>query len=142
MTITDTKLEFDFADRVLKAMRIAELSAVEVADALEVSRNTVGAWINGRNQPRRRDLRRFAEVTGVPLQWLETGKAPSEDGAGDPVRPEGFEPPAYCSGVSARETWCRWCQYGMHAYCTSEACGCPGAHKLRAVRRSELGLAA
>ncbi|WP_409063223.1 helix-turn-helix domain-containing protein [Antiquaquibacter oligotrophicus] len=55
-----------------KAMRVADLDVSEVAARLEVHRNTVSAWINGRNVPRPRDLRAFADLTGVPREWLES----------------------------------------------------------------------
>ena len=74
------ELAFDLADRMRKALRTSELSVQEIAERLEVSRNTVSAWINGRNKPRRRDLRDFALSTGVPLEWLENGDSgPSGD---------------------------------------------------------------
>jgi transcriptional regulator with XRE-family HTH domain len=76
-----TELAFDLADRMRKALRVGGVSVQEVADSLEVSRNAVSSWINGRNKPRHRDLRDFALRTGVPLPWLETGEAgPSDDG--------------------------------------------------------------
>lgn len=76
-----TALEFDMADRMRRALRISELSVQDMADYMRVSRNTVGNWINGRSVPRWRDLRDFAERTGVPLEWLETGSVPETVGA-------------------------------------------------------------
>jgi transcriptional regulator with XRE-family HTH domain len=77
------ELAFDLADRMRKALRTSDLSVQQIAERLEVSRNTVSAWINGRNKPRRRDLRDFALGTGVPLAWLETGEpGPSDDDPG------------------------------------------------------------
>jgi transcriptional regulator with XRE-family HTH domain len=88
------ELVFDLADRMRKALRTSDLSVQEIADSLEVSRNAVSAWINGRNKPRRRDLRDFALRTGVPLGWLETGNpGPSDDDPGSgTVHPPGLEP--------------------------------------------------
>lgn len=71
-----SSLEFDLADRMRRALRVSDVSVQEMADYMRVSRNTVGNWINGRNVPRWRDLRDFAERTGVPLEWLETGRLP------------------------------------------------------------------
>ena len=90
MTGIDQLLEFDRADRMRKALRVSGMSVQEVADEIEVYRNTVGNWINGHTAPRPRDLRAFARVTKVPVSWLENGTL-------DDVRPEGFEPPAYWS---------------------------------------------
>lgn len=66
-------LSFDQADRMRKALRHSGLTSQQLADELEVSRNTISAWINGRAKPRMRDLRLFAAATGYDLQWLLTG---------------------------------------------------------------------
>lgn len=42
---------WDLADRLRKSLRVAEISVHEMADYLEVSRNTVSAWMNGRTRP-------------------------------------------------------------------------------------------
>ena len=76
----DQRLEFDLADRLRRALRVADVGVQEMAQELEVHATTVGNWINGRTIPRRRDLRLFAMKTGFPLEWLETGKAPIPDG--------------------------------------------------------------
>ena len=103
MTITQTAmaLEMDRADRMKKALRVSGLTVNDVADQLEVSRNTVGSWINGRIEPRRTSVMAFAQLTGVPVEWIEFGTVPENwqgpartQGLGV-VRPEGFEPPAY-----------------------------------------------
>ncbi|WP_353809653.1 helix-turn-helix domain-containing protein [Agromyces sp. SYSU T00194] len=73
---TDPRFEFDLADRIRRALRVSGVGVGEMADELEVSRNTVSNWINGRNAPRRRDLRVIAMRTGMPLEWLENGEAP------------------------------------------------------------------
>jgi transcriptional regulator with XRE-family HTH domain len=81
------ELAFDLADRMRKALRTSDVSVHEIAERLEVSRNTVSAWINGRNKPRPRDLRDFALATGVPRSWLESGDAgPSDDDPGTESR--------------------------------------------------------
>ncbi len=70
-------LEFDFVDRLRKALRISDKPVHEIAEDMELSRNTLSAWLSGRHRPKRRDLRMYAEITGVPLEWLETGEVPS-----------------------------------------------------------------
>lgn len=70
---TDRRFDFDAADRLRKALRESDVSVQEMADYLEVSRNSVSAWINGRNYPRRRDLAAFARKTGYPIEWLRGG---------------------------------------------------------------------
>ena len=97
----DLRLYFDLADRMRRAMRVSGTSVQQVADELEVSRNTISAWINGRGFPRRRDLRDFALLTGFPMSWLETGmETPPSDDGGGVVRPEGLEPPTFCFVVN------------------------------------------
>jgi len=83
MTIShhyDERLQFDQADRLRRALRVAQISVQDMAAYLQVSRNTVTAWINGRARPRRRDLAAFAMRTGFPIEWLEFGQMPGGDG--------------------------------------------------------------
>lgn len=68
------KFTFDRHDRLRKAMAHAGVGVGEMAQELEVTANTVGNWINGRNWPRKRDLNRFALRTGYPVEWLESGR--------------------------------------------------------------------
>lgn len=88
---TVTVPEFDLADRMRKALRHSGIGVQEIADALEIDRNTVGNWINGRTSPRRRDLKAFARMTNVPASWLESGTFD------DAVRPKGLEPLTFWS---------------------------------------------
>ena len=74
--------EFDKADRLRKALRVADLGVQDIADYLGVSRNTVGSWINGRTEPNVGYTRLWALRTGVPFEWLRTGKSPDQEGPG------------------------------------------------------------
>lgn len=67
-------LDFDVADRMRKSLRVSEVSVQEMADYLGVQRNSVGRWINGHTNPSRQTLRLWALRTGVPFEWLETGR--------------------------------------------------------------------
>ena len=72
--------EWDQADRLTKALRVAEMSVQDMADYLEVHRNTISAWINGRTPIGSQSLRLWALRTGVPYEWLKDGKqAPTPD---------------------------------------------------------------
>ncbi|MCU4295496.1 XRE family transcriptional regulator [Brevibacterium permense] len=76
------RLEFTRADRLAKSLTASGVSSQEMADYLEVSRNTISNWINGRTSPRRPDLLAWALRTGVPIDWIESGelKNPRPDG--------------------------------------------------------------
>lgn len=81
------RLEFDKSDRLAKALRLAAITSNEMADHLDVSRTTISNYINGRTQPKRSVLRDWALRTGVPLEWLETGK----DSGSTPSNPTSSE---------------------------------------------------
>ena len=70
-----------------RALRVSDIAVGEMAEYLQVSRNTVTAWINGRNEPRRRDLAAFALRTGFPVKWLETGEEPDDGGTPGGITP-------------------------------------------------------
>ena len=65
--------EWDLADRLAKALRVANMSVQEMADYLDVHRNTVSAWINGRTPPSTQSIRLWAIRTNVPYEWLIEG---------------------------------------------------------------------
>lgn len=93
--MTDPRFVMEFQDRLALALRRSGQSVQEIADGIQVHRNTVSAWINGRNRPRARDLKAFAMATGYPASWLETGETPppSGDGGGaDGWAPRGSNP--------------------------------------------------
>ena len=79
--------EFDLADRMRKSLRHADLGVQGMADYLDVTRGTVGNWINGRIHPSTQTLRLWALRTGVPFKWLETGETPTGN------NPDGGETP-------------------------------------------------
>lgn len=87
---------FDLADRLRKSLRVSDVSVQEMADYLDVNRNTVGRWINGHNEPSGAVVRLWAMRTGVPYVWLRDGESPHQDGPGGGsatvVRPPGLEP--------------------------------------------------
>lgn len=73
---------WDLADRLGKALRTAGISVQEMADYLDVHRNTVSAWLNGRVQPTTQTQRLWALRTGIPFEWIK-------DGVDEPKRPGG-----------------------------------------------------
>ena len=61
-------------------MGAADLSAIEMADYLEVDVATVSRWLNGRRRPGKQTLRLWALRTGAPLEYLESGRLPNGPG--------------------------------------------------------------
>lgn len=71
-------------DRLRKAREEAGLSQAELAVRIGISRNTVGNHEIGVGErgPQRVVLLAWAAATGVPVEWLQTGAAPSDPGSG------------------------------------------------------------
>jgi transcriptional regulator with XRE-family HTH domain len=78
MTNRELVPQFDLADRMRKALRVADVGVQEMADYLGVTRATVGNWISGRRPPSKQTQRLWALRTGVNFDWLETGGNPHQ----------------------------------------------------------------
>lgn len=74
--------EWDMADRLRKALRHANLSVQDMASYLEVSRNTVSGWINGRHTAPKMSLRLWSIRCAVSYEWLLRGDG---DGPNSPT---------------------------------------------------------
>lgn len=85
---------FELSDRTRKAREYAGLDQGELAERLGVARSTVARMEQGKTERAKRPLlAAWSLATGVSLQWLETGEAPSPDGDGaSVVRHQGLEP--------------------------------------------------
>lgn len=70
---------FEMRHRLQLALEFGNVSVVEMADYLEVSRTTVSNYLHGRTQPRRRDLRSWALRCGVPFDWIVEGSEVLDD---------------------------------------------------------------
>jgi len=75
---------WDTADRIRKALRVADLGVQELADYLEVSRTSVSNWINGRIDPSAQSLRLIAMRCGVSYSWLRTGETDTQSDGPNP----------------------------------------------------------
>ncbi|MDO1481429.1 helix-turn-helix domain-containing protein [Rhodococcus ruber] len=87
--------EWTQADRLRKAREVAGLTQTELAQILELTRRTISYLESGERPPKRTVLAGWSLATGVPIEWLETGTAPSPgggDGAELSVRHQGLEP--------------------------------------------------
>jgi len=93
----DPRLQFDKSDRLAKALKIANITGIEMAEHLGLSRTTVSNYINGRTTPSRSLVRDWALRTGVPFSWLENGDA---QGGGDDGIPT---PGGFGSGTTPRK---------------------------------------
>jgi transcriptional regulator with XRE-family HTH domain len=71
---------FDMGDRLRKARDAAGLTQTELADALGIGRRSVSRYEDGHQTPKRWIVMAWAEVTGVPFEWLATGECPPFDG--------------------------------------------------------------
>lgn len=80
-------LAFTRADRLTKALSFAGITQQEIADDLNVSRQTIGNYISGRTRPSRAVIMAWAMRTGVPLEWIETGELPAEPTTDPAKRP-------------------------------------------------------
>lgn len=103
MTIMDNPT-WTLTDRLRKSRLLAGLEQAEIAELVGVSRNSVSNYENGKTELTATTFVRWAHATGVTLDWLAEGvndKTPAEAGAvstvSTSVRPEGFEPPTFCS---------------------------------------------
>lgn len=72
------ELEQTQADRIAKSLKYAGLSHNEMAEYLEVHRNTIGGYVTGRTKMLPIVMRLWAAKTGVPLEWLRDGMWPEE----------------------------------------------------------------
>lgn len=75
----DVVPEFKLQHRLQLAMEVRGIGVQEMADAYGLTRNTISYWLNGHRVPDKSRLFFFATLTGVNLQWLETGQAPGDN---------------------------------------------------------------
>lgn len=71
--------EFTMGDRMRKAREITGMSQTEFAEHLGVGRSTVYNCESDGGRPKTIVLRAWALATGVPAEWLLTGKTPHRD---------------------------------------------------------------
>lgn len=92
-------LELNLADRLRKSLRFSAMSVAEMADLMEVHRNSISGYLAGRTRPSNLALRFWAATTRVPLQWLLEGVWPenptaqtlAEDAAQKPGEDDGAD---------------------------------------------------
>lgn len=67
-----------FATRMVKARSNVNMTQAAVAERLEVSSQAVSLWERGENAPDISKLAELAELYGITVDWLLTGKEPAE----------------------------------------------------------------
>jgi transcriptional regulator with XRE-family HTH domain len=88
-------------NRLRFARQMAGLEQQQLSDAIGISRPSISNYELGKTDISAQGMIDWAAATGVSLNFLAYGttKAP-EQGSEAVVRPEGFEPPAFCSVVN------------------------------------------
>ena len=76
--MNDSRLEFDLADRIRKAMRVSGLNQVELGALVGVTGSSVSGWASGKVTPAHHYVKRIASATDVPLDWLLNGTPPQQ----------------------------------------------------------------
>lgn len=65
--------EFEPRHRLRLAIEASGIGVQGLADAMGVSRGTVGNWLGGTTHPKPYALRQIAEITRINAGWLLTG---------------------------------------------------------------------
>lgn len=67
-------LEFTLGDRLRKAREHAGLEIQQLAEAVDVHRQSVTRYETDQSVPKRGTVLLWSMATGVSVQWLETGE--------------------------------------------------------------------
>lgn len=86
MTIIDDRAasvpHFEMRHRLRLALEYSRVSVKQMADALDLGRNTITNYLSGRSRPSKATRQAWAFRCGVPFEWIETGEAPAESPEG------------------------------------------------------------
>ena len=73
--MTDTRIPtWTVGDRLRKAREAAGLRQVDLCTQLHVARATIAGWENDQHKPTFLAIERWAQITGVPVNWLAVGE--------------------------------------------------------------------
>src|SRR6185312_17082549 len=89
------------ADWMRKAREAAGLDQEQLAELIGVSRQTISNTERGVSQPRRILVNAWSLATGVPVEWLLTGRVSDPPDGPSDVPPAGFEPATH--GLELRQ---------------------------------------
>ena len=69
----------NFAARFTDLIKAANMTQTETAKMLGVSHASVNFWMNGRNDPKGKELYGISKLFGVSVDWLLTGEESKSD---------------------------------------------------------------
>ena len=89
--------QFEFRHRLVLAREVAGMQQSDIAEVLDVKRQTISNYERGVSSPNRLQINAWAVACGVDVEWLKTGREQEETGpeggaALRPVGPTGLEP--------------------------------------------------
>lgn len=73
------ELQQNISDRLNKSLKYAGMSHNEMAEYLEIHRNTLGGYCTGKTEIRSVLLRLWAMRVCLPVEWLRDGIWPSAE---------------------------------------------------------------
>jgi transcriptional regulator with XRE-family HTH domain len=86
--------------RLRMSLDYANISVQQMATQLGVSRATLSRWMADKGErPKRAYLSQWSLATGVPYEWIDTGKPPPDGGGDAPRVPPGSRPTQGYFGV-------------------------------------------
>lgn len=78
--------QWTVGDRLRKAREHAGFEQQQLSEISGISATSISALEKNKTQPRKSTLNLWALATGVSIDWILTGKAPTGDnGGGDPI---------------------------------------------------------
>ena len=98
---------FDAMSRRIRAARaLCGMDQAQLGAQLGVTHQTVSNWELGKSEPSATQLIRLIQLSGTSVEFFAASlndEAAQASARAAIVRPEGFEPPTFCFGVSLPE---------------------------------------
>lgn len=80
MAASTTIPTWTLGERIRKARESSGLKQSDLAPKLRVSRTAIAGWESGTHRPSYSALVLLADITGVPVEWIETGEIAGDTG--------------------------------------------------------------
>ena len=97
-------LEMTYGERFMKARRLNGWTQQQLAERLGLDRKTVLGIEADKRRPKKSVVIAWSVVTGVPLEWLETGTITATDTetiTGGYLQPHAYDLPLFAFPVAA-----------------------------------------